>query len=198
MKIGILGGSFDPIHHGHIYMANQAFKEYSLDEVWLMPTGHSANKDESRMTAAFHRKTMCEIAVNKYPHLLVSTLEMDSRDRSYTYRTMQKLTSQYPMHEFYFIMGADSLDYFLKWKYPEIISALCVLLVVNRNTFEESDLQEKIFEIQHHFSADIRIVHCPKYEISSSEIRCRLKNNKNISEFLDENVLSYIMENQVY
>lgn len=198
MKIGILGGSFDPIHYGHIYMAKQALDEYQLDEIWFIPAGHSPNKEESKMTSALHRKAMCELALSDEHQFKVCSLEIDSKERSYTYRTMQKLTAQYPMHQFYFIMGADSLDYFDKWKNPQIISSLAVILVVNRNSFTEEDLHTKIASIQKLFSADIHIVHCQKYPISSSEIREMIGKNIDISSFLNKQVISYIQENHLY
>ena len=115
MNIGILGGSFDPIHNGHIHMAECAYREFQLEEVWLIPTGHSPNKDEGSMTEAFHRFHMCEIAAGQFPWLQANSLEIESCEKSYTYRTLEKLTKRYPLYHFFFIMGADSLDYFEKW-----------------------------------------------------------------------------------
>lgn len=198
MKIGILGGSFDPVHYGHLYMAEQALQEYALDKVWLVPAGHSPNKDESRMTAAFHRKAMCELAAENKDWLSVCCIEIDSGERSYTYRTMEKLTAQYPTHQFYFIMGADSLDYFEQWRHPEIISALSVILVINRDAFAENNLIDKIHSIQSFFPADIRIVHCKKYDVSSREIRQNLAIGRDVSGMLPGQVLSYIKKHRLY
>ena len=112
MNIGILGGSFDPIHNGHLHMAKCAYESYALDQVWLIPAGHSPNKDERGMTDAEDRFQMCKLATQPYPWMKVSRLELDSAERSYTYRTMEKLSEQFPIHRFFFIMGGDSLDYF--------------------------------------------------------------------------------------
>lgn len=170
MKIGILGGSFDPIHNGHLHMAVKAHEEYELDEVWLIPAGHSPNKDEGKMTKAKDRLAMCRLAAAFYPFLKVSDIEMISEERSYTYRTIQKLKESYPDDEWYFIMGADSLDYFDQWRHPEIICSLAHILVVNRDEFQDEDLKKKIVAIRLLFPADIQIVHCEKYPISSHEI----------------------------
>ena len=124
MNIGILGGSFDPIHNGHLHMAKCAYESYALDQVWLIPAGHSPNKDEHGMTDAKDRFQMCKLAAQPYPWMTVSRLELDSAERSYTYRTMEKLSEQFPMHRFFFIMGGDSLDYFEQWKQPERIAKL--------------------------------------------------------------------------
>lgn len=193
MKIGILGGSFDPIHNGHLYMAEHAYKQYQLDEIWLIPNGNAPHKDKNKMTDAMHRLAMCKIAASKYDYMKVSDMEVCSSNFSYTYLTIQTLTEQYPQHEFYFIMGADSLDYFDKWKHPEIISSLCKLLVVNRDDFTEADLKEKIAKINTQFPADIQIVHCPKVDISSTEIR----QNKKMQEIPKE-VKQYILKNNLY
>ena len=110
MKIGILGGSFDPIHNGHIHMALAACDKFALDQLWLIPAGHSPNKDEKSMTDANHRYHMCELAAKVDHRLRVSRVEIDSEERSYTYRTLQKITEEHPENRFYFIMGGDSLD----------------------------------------------------------------------------------------
>lgn len=193
MKIGILGGSFDPIHNGHLYMAENAYQQYKLDEVWLIPNGNAPHKDKNKMTDAMHRLAMCEIAALKYNYMKVSDIEVCSSNFSYTYLTIQKLTQNYPQHEFYFIMGADSLDYFDKWRNPQIISSLCKILVVNRDDFSEADLNEKIKKINVQFPADIQIVHCPKLDISSTEIR----QNQQI-EYVPSEVRQYISKNRLY
>lgn len=198
MKIGLLGGSFDPIHLGHLHMARQAKQEYALDEVWLIPAGHSPNKDETRMTSAAQRLAMCQLAVNDEADIWVCSIEVDSMETSYTFLTLQKLKQQYPADEFYFIMGADSLDYFEKWRNPQIIAQLAVLLIVNRNLFSEDDLKNKINELQRLFYADIRIVHCEKWDVSSSYIRKAFSENEDISPYVKPQVMEYMKANHLY
>lgn len=193
MKIGILGGSFDPIHNGHIHMAIASYEQYELDKIWLMPNGHAPHKDEDRMVKAQHRLDMCNIVAKDYPFIDTCDIEVLSDEYSYTYLTMQKLNVLYPEHEFYFIMGADSLDYFDKWRHPEIISSLCHILVVNRDEFSEADLCDKIEQIQSIFPANISIVHCQKYDISSTEIRNGIR-----LEELPDGVRTYIEEHHLY
>lgn len=193
MKIGILGGSFDPLHNGHLFMAKEALEQYGLDEIWLIPNGHAPHKDEHKMADALQRFEMCRFAEARFPYMKACDIEITSDECSYTYLTMQKLTAMYPKHTFYFIMGADSLDYFDKWRNPDIISSLCTILVVNRNEFTEEDLKLKIERINRIFPADIRIVHCDKYDVSSTEIR---KGNK-LDDVLTE-VKEYIFDNHLY
>ena len=192
-KIGILGGSFDPIHKGHIYMAVNAYEQYALDKIWLIPNGHAPHKDEDKMADAKARLEMCELVASKYKFLETCDIEITSEEYSYTYLTMQKLAQMYPEYEFYFIMGADSLDYFEKWRHPEIISSFCKILVVNRDEFTVEDLENKIKRLNAHFPVDIQIVHCPKYDVSSTEIR----QGKKLDDVLPE-VREYILENHLY
>ena len=136
MKIGILGGSFDPIHNGHLHMAKCAYEQYALDEVWLIPNGHAPHKDETQMADATHRLNMCRLVAEKYDFIQVNDIEILSEESSYTYLTLQKLTNRYPEHEFYFIMGADSLDYFDKWRNPQIIALLCKIFINQKSKIE--------------------------------------------------------------
>lgn len=193
MKIGILGGSFDPIHKGHLHMALQAYQQYHLDEVWLVPNGNAPHKDTDKMADAKHRLAMCRLIAQQYPFLKTCAMEMESETYSYTYLTMTKLHERYPEHEFYFIMGADSLDYFEKWKNPQIIADCCKLLVVNRDDFSEDDLKEKINKINQLFPADIGIVHCSKVNISSTELREKLNKNDVLPAVYD-----YICRHSLY
>ncbi len=193
MRIGILGGSFDPLHNGHLFMAKEAYEQYYLDEIWLIPNGHAPHKDEDKMAEPAERFAMCKLAEARFAYIKACDIEITSDDCSYTYLTMQKLTSRYPEHCFYFIMGADSLDYFDKWRNPEIISSLCTILVVNRDEFTENDLKDKIKRINEHFPADIRIVYCEKYDVSSTEIR----KGKKLDDVLPE-IKEYILENHLY
>ena len=193
MKIGILGGSFDPIHNGHLNMAIKSYEQYHLDEVWLIPNGNAPHKDADKMADATHRLKMCQLVAQEYPYIKTCDIEIVSEEYSYTYITMTKLKERYPEHEFYFIMGADSLDYFEKWRKPEIIASAAKILVVNRDDFSEDDLNEKIQKINQIFPADIYIVHCPKVDVSSTELRRKLDKSDVLPEVYD-----YICANDLY
>lgn len=198
MNIGILGGSFDPIHNGHLNMACCAHQEFDLDQIWLMPAGHSPNKDESAMTDAYHRLQMCQIAAGAYDWLWASSFEIDAPELSYTYRTFEKLAEQYPQHRFFFLMGGDSLDYFEQWMHPEIIVSLCTILVIPRDEFDHQQLREKIRKIQERFSCEIQIVPCEKNPVSSTQIRWELKEGKADERCFPPGVLDYIKKNHLY
>lgn len=198
MKIGILGGSFDPIHKGHIHMAEEAFKQMKLDKIWLMPAGHSPNKIESNMGQSLDRLAMCQLVAEEYDYIEVTDIEVKSDEISYTYLTLGKLTKLYPEHEFFFIMGADSLDYFDKWRHPEIISKYSHILVINRDAFSIQALEDKIKAINMLFPANISIVNCDKVDISSSEIRALIKEEKAFDHLVLPSIANYIKEHQLY
>jgi len=193
MKIGILGGSFDPIHNGHLNMALKSYEQYDLDEVWLIPNGNAPHKDSDKMADAKDRLAMCELVAKEYPFIKTCDIEITSEEYSYTYITVTKLQEMYLEHEFYFIMGADSLDYFEKWRKPEIIASICKILVINRDEFSEEDMKEKILRINAIFPAEIYIVHCPKIDVSSTELREKLDKNDVLPT-----VFEYICNHDLY
>ena len=197
-KIGILGGSFDPIHNGHLTIAESAYRDFHLDEVWLIPAGHSPNKDENKMTSAAVRAQMTALAAQDIPHFKLSTYEIDKDGTSYTYLTLSDFKEQYPDTDFYFIMGADSLDYFDAWRHPEIICQKAIILVAVRDDMDLDDINKKIEHIKTQFHAEIYPLSCKKIDISSSEIRTNLKNGKDISDMVPPAVADYITEHDLY
>ncbi len=202
MRIGILGGSFDPIHKGHINMAVCAYREFNLDKVILMPAAHSPNKDESQMTSFEDRYEMCRLAAEEYTYLEVSDFENSFDERSYTYKTLTKYKELHPDDDLYFIMGGDSLDYFDKWYHPEIIASKCTILVVVRESFDKKQMEEKIKAIGRLFPCNIKLCSCPKYDAASSEIRSIIKEQSAASPALDTllnaNVRKYISDKNLY
>ena len=199
-KIGFFGGSFDPIHMGHINIAQSAYQEFGLEEVWFVPAGHSPNKEESKMTPAEMRKEMVELAIREIPYFKVCDIELTSREKSYTYRTLEKLNHLYPDDMFYFIMGADSLDYFEQWVHPEIICQNAIVLVAVRDKMDLAVIRQKIDQIRQLFPAEIYPVSGGKTDISSSLLRQSLaKGQKEASwSLLPDAVKKYINEHQLY
>ena len=207
MKTGIFGGAFDPIHKGHIYMAQKAMEEYSLDRLFLVPSGHSPNKTENAMTAFSHRYNMCKLAARAVPGIEVSDIEIKDESTSYTYVTLQKLKTLYPEDELYFIMGGDSLDYFETWMRPDVIAQTAIILVMVRENFPKLQMEEKIAHIKNMFPADIRLLSCDGIDVSSTQVRGLLraksqaggqKSPKGAEMFLDAAVMSYIQANNLY
>lgn len=197
-KIGILGGSFDPIHNGHLAIAESAYKDFELDEVWLIPAGHSPNKDESKMTSGEVRAKMVSLAIEDKPYFKLSMYEIEQTCTSFTYLTLSEFKNRYPDTDFYFIMGADSLDYFDKWRHPEIICSKAVILVAVRDDMDKNDIEAKILELKSMFHAEIYPLSCPKIDISSSDIRTALANHLALPDGLPLAVAEYIKDNGLY
>lgn len=197
-KIGILGGSFDPIHNGHLNIAKSACREFHLDEVWFIPAGHSPNKNEKEMTPTAERAQMVELAINAIPAFRLSMLEIESQETSYTYLTLTKLKERYPDTQFYFIMGADSLDYFETWCHPEIICENAIILTAVRDELDLEEIQKKISFIQTLFPAEIYPIRTGKTDVSSTELRKQIEYGKINLQMLPSKVADYIIKQGLY
>ncbi len=198
-KIGIFGGSFDPIHWGHINIAESAYREYGLDEVWFIPAGHSPNKDEAKMTAPQIRAEMVSLAIEGIPYFRLCDIEIASEGISYTYLTLTKLKNLYPEKQFFFIMGADSLDYFEQWYHPEIICRKAVILAAVRDDMDLTAIHKKIAELRTRFFAEIHPIRGGKTDVSSSALReAFLRGEKEGGGLLPQKVAEYIRKHCLY
>ncbi len=198
-KIGIFGGSFDPIHQGHINIAKSAYREFSLDEVWFIPSGHSPNKDVAKMSSFEDRAKMVSLAIEDIPYFRLCKIEMASEGTSYTYLTLTKLKERHPEKQFFFLMGADSLDYFEQWYHPEIICQKAVILVAVRDDMDIAAIHKKIEEIKTLFLAEIHPVYGGKTDVSSSALReAFLRGEDRDCGMLPRKVAEYINERRLY
>ncbi|SER62960.1 nicotinate-nucleotide adenylyltransferase [Lachnobacterium bovis] len=200
MKIGILGGSFNPIHNGHIYMAEMAKKKCDLDVVFIVPAGHSPNKDERKMLTGLNRSTMCKFAVECINGVETSDVEVLSDSKSYTYITIKKFHEKYNNDELYFIMGADSIDYFEEWKNPDIIAKYANIIVINRGEYTDEYIEQKVEYLNSIFPVNVLKVDCPKIDISSTAIRELFMNKKydEAKKYLNDKVFEYIIDKDLY
>lgn len=197
-KIGIMGGTFNPIHNGHIALGQAAFDYCGLDEVWFMPSGVSYLKKNDKIAAGSDRLEMTRLAIEGLPHFRCSDLEVKRKGNTYTADTLEELNEMYPECEFYFIVGADSLLGLPKWKSPEKIAALCTLVAVVRDEVNTQELQSQQKLLERTLGAHIVLVPFHKLNISSSIIREKLFKEEYVSDMVPLNVLSYIRENQLY
>lgn len=197
-KIGIFGGSFDPIHNGHLAIAASAYQDFDLDEVWFIPAGHSPNKEEDNMTPARQRADMTELAIASTPYFRLSCIEIEAKETSYTYLTLEKIKKQNPDDTLYFIMGADSLDYFEKWRYPDRICACAHILVAVRDGFDCTEVTRKIEELTKLFDAKISLLSVEKMDVSSHEIRADIAKGSKVTDRIPSEVAKYIEEKGLY
>ena len=203
MKKGILGGTFDPIHNGHIYLAENAYREFSLDMVLLMPANVPYFKTAlHKVTDASLRLKMTELAVEDIDYMKASSFELGIKGNTYTSDTILRLKKEYPDDEFYFIMGADSLFKLESWRRPDILLKNAVILCAGREqASDEVSLEEEISRLKDKYRAlkpDIRPMSCENIDISSTEIRELLNSGGDASGLLPDKVLEFIKKNSLY
>ncbi len=213
-KIGIMGGTFNPIHNGHIHIAKQAMKEYSLDEIWFVPTGQSPHKEIADQVSRVLRREMCELALYDCPHMHVHDIETNSTGKSYSYLTLRRLNKQYPDAQFYFIIGEDSLDTFDEWVNPDVISANAAILIAPRASLdmngralishESADpdkyhlLEKKAAAASSKYHGDFLLIHCDTYDISSTILRFMIREEEDVSSYIPQKACEMITRNRLY
>lgn len=198
-RIGIMGGTFDPIHYGHLLIAENAAAQYSLDEVWFMPTGHSPHKVQTDISDALHRCAMIERAISDNPIFQLSHFEIESGETNYTYRTLGHLRALYPENDFYFILGGDSLKALEEWRKPERILQTAYILAAIRDDVEGSEFLKQIEHLNKKYSAlGVFPLTTPNFSVSSRNIRDLVKKQKTIRYMLPEGVREYIDRHALY
>ncbi|MBO4377140.1 MAG: nicotinate-nucleotide adenylyltransferase [Lachnospiraceae bacterium] len=197
-KIGILGGTFNPIHFAHINLALKAYEEYELDEVLFIPSGISYMKKDMDILDAKTRCELVSLAINDYPFFKLDTIEVDRAGNSYTFETLLKLNEREDA-VYYYIVGADTLFMIEKWKEPKQVFDLSVLLVAVRDEYDKKAVLEKIAELENKYNARISIIHgMNALDISSTKIRDALKRGKSIDEYVPKKEGQYILERGLF
>jgi len=196
--IGIIGGTFNPIHIGHLILAEHARCEFNLDEILFIPTGVSYFKDPETVASKKDRLNMTSEAIMDNPHFALSTIETDRPGNSYTYETLELLKSSHKGYTFYLILGADSLFQIEEWKNPESIMKNAIILASIRKGQSKEELLIKAHELMDRYEADIRILEFPYIDISSTDIRNRISEGKSVKYMLHESTLNYIEKNKMY
>ena len=199
-KIGILGGTFDPIHSGHLILAEEAKELCNLDEVWFMPAKTPPHKLGKKISEFSRRKSMIELAIQGYSGLCCSDFENTLEGNSYTFNTLEKLQRKYIDDEFYFIMGADSFYEIETWKNPDIILKIVKLIVASRDYSNENLTLKKHFEYlkSKYEIKGIYFLDTMDIDISSTRIRELAGDGESISKYVPEDVCRYIKENKIY
>lgn len=187
MKIGILGGNFNPIHHAHLFIADQIQQLLELDEVQLMPENEPPHVDAKTTISAQHRVEMLTLAIQDYPKLTLNLSEIERGGKSYTYDTMAKMTAEHPENEYFFIIGGDMVDYLEKWYRIDALMQLVKFVAVAR---DGTVLTAPKYPVQ--------MVALPLLNISSSYIRQSLKVGRRPNFLLPSAVLDYIDNNSLY
>ena len=200
MRIGIFGGSFDPVHLGHLLLAESAREQAALDQVWFVPVAQQPLKLDRQLTPGTERMRMLELALGGNEAFQLSTVELDRGGVSYTVDTLAALTTQSPGNEWFFLVGADSLREFHHWREPARICELATLAIACRPHSPEPDLVEVAQRIGLAPAQSIRHVRIdmPQVDISSSDLRARLTAGRSIRYRVPRAVEKWIETQQLY
>ncbi len=200
MRIGIMGGTFDPIHNGHIAIAEAAYEQFPLQEIWFLPNGNPPHKESSDIEASTEKRlNMVSLAIQDIPYFRLVDYEAKKEDVSYSNETLSYFREQYPNNEYSFIVGADSLFQFDTWAHPERIMRDCILLVACRDEAgNREELKRQIEYLTRRYHGEIEQLKAPHVPISSHEIRERRKHHLSIEGMVPDTVNSYILEEKLY
>lgn len=189
MKIGLFFGSFNPIHIGHLIIANYIAQYTTLDQVWLVVSPHNPLKTKSDLVNMYDRLEMAKLATDNTVKIKVSDIELNLPQPSYTIDTLTHLTERYPEHQYTLIMGADNLKSLKKWKNYELLLKDYKIMVYPRRGYENSELASH---------PSVSITDTPQMELSSTFIRKSIKAGKNVQFFVPDDVIEFINSKNLY
>lgn len=197
-RLGILGGTFNPPHLGHIYIAREAMKGAELEKMLFIPCGNPPHKSASGIVDAAHRFEMTRIAIRNFSDFEITDLEMRSEAKSYSAKTLEILKGLYPDSTLCFVVGGDSLRDMDKWYRPEKIFELAEIIALNRGGIKTKTFNDSVEFYRNKYNAKITEVDISPIEVSSSKIRELIANDEDVSDILDDEVLKYIKKFGIY
>ncbi len=199
LSIGIMGGTFDPVHIGHLVTAEEARQQFKLDFVIFMPTGNPPHKDKDKVTEAEHRYLMTLLAVVDNPYFAVSRMEIDSEDTTYTIDTVRHFSKLYDSQlKLYFITGADAILDITAWKDYEALLSSCEFIAASRPGYSFSRLKEILGDAFPEVLKHVHLLEIPAMAISSTFLRKRVAEGRTIRYLTPETVEQYIYKNRLY
>lgn len=184
-KIGIFGGSFNPVHMGHIKMANLAIKKLNLDRLYIVPLGIPSHKCNNNFVSGYHRMSMIKLVCLKNKKLYPCDYEISSERISYTYDTLLKIIKRHPDGIIYEIIGEDSAEYLTSWKNYEEMIDLCKFVFFKRKGY-------------HSTTDGLLTIEAPLFNISSTSIREKIQNNESLKNYITPEVEKYIKKYRLY
>ena len=198
-KIGIMGGTFDPIHMGHLILGEQSYEQFQLDKVLFMPSGNPPHKrDRAGRASDNQRVDMVRLAIEDNPHFELSLAEMHETGYTYTYRTLEELKEYNPDTDYYFIIGADSLFAFDEWMEPERICRACTLVVAVRDHASYAELNREIQRLSARYNGNFALLDTMNIDVCSHQIRQWISEEKSLKYYVPDKVISYMKENGIY
>ncbi len=197
-RIGIMGGTFNPIHAAHIAMGKAAYAQANLDKVLFMPSKRPPHKRGGDVAGEEHRAKMVKLAISGIPYFEYSDFEFKRDGMTYSSQTIELLKRQFPMDDFFFIMGADSLLQIEKWREPEKLMRLASILALNRGSVDDDDIALHAAILRDRYDADVKIISMPKMDVSSTKIRKMIAAGEDVGDMVDGGVRDYIDKNGIY
>lgn len=190
-KVGIMGGTFNPIHNGHLYLAEHAYEQANLDYVLFMPTLNPPHKKDITIESAGHRLAMVELAIKNNPHFCLSDIEYQRSGTTYTSDTLKVLKEENPDTDYYYIVGGDSLMMMDYWMDPQSVFDLSTIVAGARNQYSDSELEKQAKHLENAYNGKVILLDMPIMEISSEIVRERVSNKKSIRYYVPDEVMSY-------
>lgn len=198
MKTGVFGGTFNPVHKGHIMLAEYCMDSVGLDRIIMIPTAVPPHKISNNLASENDRLNMCKLACRGKDNFFVSDIEIKRQGKSYTYETLTQLKEIYPDDHLYTIMGADMFLTLDRWKNPEIIFEKSSIITIPRDEENKHELENFYNKVLKAMGASSVILPNPVMSVSSTFIRENLDNFNLISDMLDKGVYDYIIKNNLY
>ena len=200
MRIGIFGGSFDPVHLGHLVMAEQCREQGRLDQLWFMPASVPPHKQNRQLASFAQRVEMLTLALSGQPAFHIKELENERSGPSYTVDTLSQIRKTHPDDDIYLIIGADTLLDFPNWRQPQRIVELVALLVADRPGWDMPDVQEVRSRLSLSKGVDLRVevIQMPLINLSSTDIRQRSHDGRSVRYLVPRAVEVYMAEKGLY
>ena len=193
---GIFGGTFNPIHLGHIALARQAYEELGLDKVIIMPSGNPPHKQGLTIASEYDRCNMVRLAIEDYTYMEFSDYEITHTGYSYSALTLNEFAKYYS--NIYFIIGADSLFQLDTWYHPETVMKYSTIVAANRDMHAITELEAAVSSLEQRYNARIKLIHMNDVPISSSDIRRRIMSGMPVDGMVSASVAQYIKEHHLY
>jgi nicotinate-nucleotide adenylyltransferase len=195
MRLGIFGGAFDPVHNGHLLLAEQCREQCQLDEVWFVPTKIPPHKDAGSLSPDEDRVEMLQLATAGRSEFVVSEIELKREEVSWKVDTLRQLRDERPDDELFLLIGADSLRDFPTWKEPEAIAELASVIAVNRG---EASLKELTVDLSPKLSDSVQLVTMPGISISATDLRRRVSEGVSIRYLVPRSVEEFIQSRGLF
>jgi len=198
-RIGVFGGTFDPVHNGHIELASIVKEQYELDKVFFIPNANPPHKEKDQLASYEHRVCMLKLALENHSDFIINNMESNSNQTSFTIDTLGKLKEKYPTDQFYFVLGTDNLKTIHKWKNAEtLIEKNNFILVIREDVHFEELVETSKLSISALKKLKKCIIFISPINISSTKLRVMISRNEKIEKFVSEKVNDYMNQHKIY